>query len=711
MCGIAGAINCDGASELTIKMLAVIRNRGMDGSGLCDDKKIGFAKSPELLIADAKSKVAIGHLLHSVVGAVSQPLQGKKGILSTNCEIYNWKEIAEKEKINVRNDAELLLKRLDNCNSKPKEIQKLLDMLNGVWAFAYLTGKTIFLSRDVLGEKPLWYSVAKEGGLLFTSERKALKEIGCKDVFLLDPRQLLTYNLTTKKIKFIQRKFDLQKISAQPEESAKEKLTELLITSTKIRVPEKKFGLLFSGGIDSTLLAIIFKKLRLDFKCYLAYAEGIGDPKDLAFANEIADKYKLDLKLIPINLQEIPVLLEKIIPLIESSDPVRVGVALPIYTACQKARQDKIKVIFSGLGSDELFCGYSRFKDSNNTAKDSINHLLQMHESDLYRDDVISMNNNLELRLPYLDLSVVNFALSIEDKLKISDNRNKILLRDVAKELGLEEKFAERKKEAAQYGSNFDKALEKLAKKDNFKSKADYLLQFSKEKNLKLACLYSGGKDSNLALWILQKMNYEISCLVSIIPKNPDSYMYQKPEINILKLQSQALKIPLITKSTKGEKEKELQALKQALAEAKKIFKIQGVVSGALSSNYQRERIQNICTDLGLRLFSPLWHCKQEAELNDLIKNNFKFIISKIAAKGLDESWLGKEITKEDITKLNQLNKKFGFNVAGEGGEYESLVLDSPAFKKKIKIISSKKILENECTGYLEIKLAKITEN
>jgi len=685
MCGIIGCVNDPLAKLKTAIGLKSISNRGKDTFG-----------------SITQENLSIAHVLHSVVGHIKQPLK-KEGILSSNCEIYNWKELCEKHKIQARNDSELILKLLDN----QKKIDfKVLDEFDGVWAFVYYKENKLILSRDILGVKPLWYGFT-EKGFCFASEKKALNEMGCERITFLDPRKILIYNSKTRKISFKERSFfKIIKKNTKLDESVQE-LMQILDNSVKKRIPYIEFGLLFSGGIDSVILALLLKKLKKKFICYIAYVKEIGESKDLVYAKKIAKEHNLKLKTVAVSKKQVEKTIPEIVNLIESSNPIKVGVALPIYFASKKAKEDKLKVILSGLGADEIFAGYSRFKESNNITLDSKNLLLQMHENDLYRDDIITMENNIELRLPYLDHDVIRFSLGLKDSFKINSKENKIILREVGRILGLKEEYYKRKKMAAQYGSGFDKTIEKLAKENKFKTKSEYLKSFAKQENLNLGCLFSGGKDSNLALWIMQRQNYKISCLISILPDNPNSYMYQKPDLKFLKLQSKALEIPLITKNTKGEKEKELKELKLAIQEAKKKYNIQGIVSGALFSNYQRERIQNICNDLGLRLFSPLWHKKQDSELQELLDNNFQVLIVKIAGYGLSEKWLGKILTKKDLQELKILNKKYGFNVAGEGGEYESLILSAPTFKKNIKILKYKKILENEFTGYLEIN--KIT--
>jgi len=691
MCGIIGVLNDRLACQKTTDGIYILKNRGQDAVGTTNGKKISY--NSQVL----KGNICLGHVLHSVVGTVKQPISNK-GKLISNCEIYNWKELSKKYNIDCENDSELILKLLDR-----KKIfdYKILEELNGVWAFAYLRDNKLYLSRDILGVKPLWYGQTKEKAFVFASEKKVLKKLNCTNFNFLNPRSTLIYDIKSKKIRFKERKFiSFKKNKKSKQESISETYLKLK-NAILSRVPKTKFGLLFSGGIDSLIIAKILKNENIDFTCYFAHSE--ENSKDLAFVKELSKEYNLKLKIISIKNKEIPKVIKHVVETIESTNPIKIGVALPIYLASKQAKKDKIKVLISGLGADELFAGYHRFKVSNNITKDSVDLLLQMHENDLYRDDLITMDNTIELRLPYLDLEVVKLALETNDAYKINSEENKIIIREIGKKLKLNKKYFKRKKVAAQYGSGFDKSLEKLSKKNNYKNKSSYLNSFSTEKNLNVAVLYSGGKDSNLALWIMKRQNYNISCLISIVPESNDSYMYQKPDVSVLKKQAKALEVPLITKKTKGIKEEELKELILALKNAKTKYNIQGVVSGALFSNYQRERIQKICNDLGLRMFSPLWHKKQEDELKELLDNGFQIMIVKIAGYGMSKEWLGKIINQEDLRKLKVLNKKYGFNVAGEGGEYETIVVDAPTFKKKINFKKGKLIMENEFTGYLKI--------
>ena len=224
---------------------------------------------------------------------------------------------------------------------------------------------------------------------------------------------------------------------------------------------------------------------------------------------------------------------------------------------------------------------------------------------------------------------------------------------------------------------------------------------------MKLAALFSGGKDSTYAMYKVME-EHDVICLITIKSENPDSYMFHTPNIDLAELQAKALEIPLLTFKTKGKKEKELVDLKNAIAKAKESFQIEGITTGALFSEYQASRIQKICDELDLKCINPLWHMDQEKEMREIIQEGFKFILTSIAALGLSKEWLGKVITNEDIDKLVELKKRYKINVAGEGGEFESLMINGPIFKRKLVIKKAEIIMENEYTGIYQIKDVKI---
>jgi ABC transporter with metal-binding/Fe-S-binding domain ATP-binding protein len=214
---------------------------------------------------------------------------------------------------------------------------------------------------------------------------------------------------------------------------------------------------------------------------------------------------------------------------------------------------------------------------------------------------------------------------------------------------------------------------------------------------MKLGVLFSGGKDSTLAMQLASE-HHEISCLLSMKSENDASYMFHTPNIGLTELQAEALDIPLITGITKGEKELELSDLKDLIKNSIELFGIEGIVTGAVESVYQAQRVQKICSDLGLWCFNPLWQMDQIELLETLIRKKYNIIISAIAAYPLDESWLGRKLDSKMISELKALT---GVNPAGEGGEFESLVLNAPMFKREIEIIESEKEYDNHAGVFI----------
>jgi len=212
---------------------------------------------------------------------------------------------------------------------------------------------------------------------------------------------------------------------------------------------------------------------------------------------------------------------------------------------------------------------------------------------------------------------------------------------------------------------------------------------------MKSAILFSGGKDSCYAAYLAKQAGHELTCLISILSKNPESYMFHTPSIKQVKKQAEVMNLPLIIQKTKGEKEKELEDLESAIKKVKEQYNINAVVSGALASNYQKSRIENTCKKLNLKSITPLWHKDEFKYLEELIKNKFKVITTGVFAEGLDKSWLGKKINEKFILDIKKLHKEYKIHPAGEGGEFETFVLDCSLFKQGLKIKSFKDFEES----------------
>jgi predicted ATP pyrophosphatase (TIGR00289 family) len=223
---------------------------------------------------------------------------------------------------------------------------------------------------------------------------------------------------------------------------------------------------------------------------------------------------------------------------------------------------------------------------------------------------------------------------------------------------------------------------------------------------MKAAVLFSGGKDSTMAIYKAIEEGYSVEYLVSMISDNPESYMFHVPNIHITELSSEAMGIPLIKAKTHGVKERELEDLKVVLNDLKNKG-IEAIYAGALASEYQKSRIDQLCKDIGLVSKAPLWHVDPKEYMEEIINLGFEVIITSVSAEGLDESWLGRKLDSKLLDEIITLNSKYGMHLAFEGGEAETLVLDCPIFNKRIKILESSNVWDRD-NGYLLITKAEL---
>ncbi len=220
--------------------------------------------------------------------------------------------------------------------------------------------------------------------------------------------------------------------------------------------------------------------------------------------------------------------------------------------------------------------------------------------------------------------------------------------------------------------------------------------------------MFTGGKDSTYACELVMRQGFEVSCLITLRSQNKESYMLHTAAIEITELSAKAMELPLVTGYTEGKKEEELSEIKNLILSSRKQYGFDALVSGGIASVYQKERIQRIAEECEVSSINPLWGIDQQSYLNTLLEDRYIFIITSVSAEGLDQSWLGREITQELIMELKKLSSKFGFNPAFEGGEAETLVLDCPLFRKYRLAIMNSEIVWNGYYGRLEIKDAKL---
>lgn len=265
----------------------------------------------------------------------------------------------------------------------------------------------------------------------------------------------------------------------QDREKAKKAITDEILRAVKERLPNEPFGVLFSGGVDSSLIALLAKRAGKDFTCYtLGFKEeNSKEPEDIMVATVAAQELGLKIKTIIVDLEKAEELIRKTAKILgsELNNVVNVGVGGVVLGCIEIAKKDGVRHLFSGLGSEEIFAGYQRHKLARDKQAECWQGLLNMHERDLLRDSAISSSTKINLLTPFLDEQLIATAMRVPAKFKIDGKGSKLILREVAEELMLPKDIAWRGKRAAQYGSRLDKAIDKLARKKGFEYKKDYL--------------------------------------------------------------------------------------------------------------------------------------------------------------------------------------------------------------------------------------------
>lgn len=213
-----------------------------------------------------------------------------------------------------------------------------------------------------------------------------------------------------------------------------------------------------------------------------------------------------------------------------------------------------------------------------------------------------------------------------------------------------------------------------------------------------VAALFSGGKDSTYTVYLAQQKGWTVRYLISMIPSQ-DSLLFHVPNAHLTKLHSEAMGIPIKQVEVSGEPEEELEALKDVLKE----LDVEGLMTGAIASDFQWSRFNRICEEIGIECYSPVWRKDQMRVLRDIVEAGFEIIVVGVSAEGLDESWLGRTIDDGCLKDLERLEREKGINPSGEGGEYETLVLDGPDFSKRIRIEDFRRVWDGK-RGHFQVE-------
>ncbi|MGB9201681.1 asparagine synthase (glutamine-hydrolyzing) [Methanobacterium sp.] len=513
MCGIAGINTTDNDHHVgndLLKMLNSIKHRGPNGSGIFVDGKTVHGNLQSLKAPHGS--FGMGHNLLSIVGTeVSQPIENHNLVLVANAEIYNFKQIKNciDDRYTTDSDCEVIISLVKRFykGSLLNAVINSLDYLDGDYAFAIYDGYNCVVVRDQLGVKPLYYGNDDLRGInAYASERKALWSIGLKNIETLQPdhllyngtplkienRQTLNLKLSTKcsninpktlltdsaRINYQSDIIDKNIINSNDKLQLKNEIKELLIDSVKKRTSGlSRVGIVFSGGVDSTIIAKISDNLGVDTTLYTA---GHETSSDINFAKRTASDMGLQLKIKTLEINDVKKYTELVLNAIEEFNIMKLGVGMPSYVASEMAHSDGIKVVMSGQGADEIFAGYHRYIQSyidngEKLQEDLVEDVKNLYHVNLQRDDAVTMANSVELRVPYLDPELVEMALKVPIKYKLDngkENLRKCILREIASDIGVPSEIVRRPKKAAQYGSGIHKILvKKVLKDENYKNK------------------------------------------------------------------------------------------------------------------------------------------------------------------------------------------------------------------------------------------------
>lgn len=463
MCSVSGVISKHNQDvfDCLMELLFDLRHRGNSFFGVSVNGKTITSKNLSSLRNNfVNGTIGIAHSLNPVVSFQPQPIDFSGGAIIFNGEIYNFFDFSasDSDTVFIKEFFEKELKE----NSAEKAASKFMHKSNGEYAIAIQFKKKIYVFRDIFGIKPLWFG-ENDSFIAFSSEPKPLKKMNINYPLPLLPGHLLILSQKGIEVKKVF-SFDSMKKKCSKKASFLD-LKKSFFESVFLRTRKiKKAGILFSGGVDSTVIAKSVSSLIPETELF---SVGMQDSHDLNSAIKASDELGLKLHLRVIEKDELKDISLKALSVLSFFDEMQLQLAVPEYAVCELVKKKGFSTIFSGQGSDEIFGGYHSYtKFSQNKIQEEIWHsIFNLWSRNLYREDIISEHFSLGHRLPFLDKDLICISMRIPVNQKIfnsKDNLRKRVLRKLALDLGISEEIAFKPKKSLQYGSGVSKQISKF---------------------------------------------------------------------------------------------------------------------------------------------------------------------------------------------------------------------------------------------------------